>query len=441
FVIATGEIGGLALPTRVGLSALAVVALSFVLRRLSLEPLERIRQVADALAAGSDAPRLRLDRGDERDAAARAMNRLAERLGEQIRDAGREAQRLEAVLAELVEGVLVLDLEGRITLANPGFRELFGVWGPVEGRTVIEVLRLPEVDDLLTSARDAAAALVRDVEVRGRGQADRILLAHAAGFPSKGPRVGVLAVFHDVTQVRRVDRVRRDFIANASHELRTPLTAIQGFAETLASTSPLDPEETATYLGVIQRNARRMTTLIDDLMELSRIESDAAPAALDFGPVDVCRVARTQLADLAPRLERAKLEAECLSDSAPPAWTDRHALERILENLLTNAIRYTDAGGRITVEVVPRADRLEVTVADTGIGIPKDVQDRIFERFYRVDAARSRAVGSTGLGLSIVKHLLQSIRGEIRVESEPGQGSRFIVSLPRASGDPEVPAG
>ncbi|MEZ4291368.1 MAG: histidine kinase dimerization/phospho-acceptor domain-containing protein [Myxococcota bacterium] len=174
-------------------------------------------------------------------------------------DAGREAQRLEAVLAELVEGVLVLDLEGRITLANPGFRELFGVWGPVEGRTVIEVLRLPEVDDLLTSARDAAAALVRDVEVRGRGQADRILLAHAAGFPSKGPRVGVLAVFHDVTQVRRVDRVRRDFIANASHELRTPLAAIQGFAETLASTSP-STRRRRPPISAIQRNARRMTT-------------------------------------------------------------------------------------------------------------------------------------------------------------------------------------
>jgi len=422
---------GWAGPARIGVGLLVALGLSFALARIAIGPLRRIKRVADALSAGTDAPRLRLEARDERDEAARSMNRLADRMGEQIADAGREAQRLEAVLAEMAEGVLVLDLSGRITLANNGFRELFDAWGPLDGRTSIEVLRLSEVDDLLSAARDASEAVVRDVEVRGRGRSDRVLLASAAGFPSHGPRIGVLAVFRDVTEIRRVDRIRRDFIANASHELRTPLTSIQGFAETLA-TSSLEEEEMRSYLGVIQRNAQRMTTLIDDLMELSRIESDSSSAVLAHAAVDICAVARTLLDDMAPRLSRAKIDAHLATEQAPRAWADRHALERVLENLITNAIRYTDEGGSITIEVTTRATFLEIGVADTGIGIPEKAHDRIFERFYRVDAARSRAVGSTGLGLSIVKHLVQAMGGEIRVESELGTGSCFIVSLPRA---------
>jgi two-component system phosphate regulon sensor histidine kinase PhoR len=335
-------------------------------------------------------------------------------------------------MAGMVEGVLVLDLSGRILLVNPAFRELFDVWGPVVDRTLLEVLRLPEVDDLLRDASEANEPVVRDIAFRGA--IDRRILGHAARFPSTGPPAGSLAVFHDVTELRRVDRVRRDFIANASHELRTPLTSIQGYAETLSG-GRLSVEDQDRCLSTILRNVSRMRNLIDDLMDLSKIEND--PGGIDRVPVDVVRVARVLIADLGKRLEAEGLTATLGTETSALAWGDRGAVEQVLENLLTNAIRYTDPGGQIRVDVETKADLLEVSVSDTGIGIPEESRDRIFERFYRVDAARSRAVGSTGLGLAIVRHLVQAMGGTVRVESELGVGSRFTFTLART---PENPA-
>ena len=430
---APGSFGMALFATLLGLGFILSFALSFPLAAMLLEPLEEVRELSTEIRAGRRDQRLLWSYGDERDATAIALNRMADSLGREIEEAQREAQQLEAVMSGMVEGVMVLDLQGRIVLVNPGFREVFGVWGPVRDRTALEVLRHPEIDDLLREARDQQEPVIRDVHVRG-GKG-RTILAHATRFPSSGPAVGLLAVFQDVTEIRRVDKVRRDFIANASHELRTPLTSIQGFAETLSS-GALSAEDQERCLGTILRNVSRMRDLIDDLMELSRIENDAS--RLDRTSVDVLRLTRELLVDLQKRLASQQIRAEIVSKSAPPAWGDRGALEQVLENLLTNAIRYTDAGGEIRISAEPKAELLEVTVADTGIGIPENARDRIFERFYRVDAARSRAVGSTGLGLSIVRHLVQAMGGTIRVESEIGIGSRFIFTVPRAP-EPSFP--
>jgi two-component system phosphate regulon sensor histidine kinase PhoR len=400
---------------------------SVVIARMLLAPLGAVRQLAEALTRGQRDPRLIWSYGDERDATAVALNQMADRLGRDIDEAKREAQQLEAVMSGMVEGVLVLDLGDRIQLVNPGFRELFRVWGPVNGRSVLEVIRQPEIDDLLREARDRRDPVVRDVRVQGGG--NRTVLAHAVRFPSEGPPAGTLAVFHDVTDVRRVDRVRRDFIANASHELRTPLTSIQGYAETLAS-GGLPEDARSRAIETILRNVTRMRDLIDDLMELSRIENEGMP--LERSRVDVVRLARELLVDQQKRIQSAGLTAQLIPHDDAAVLCDRAGLHHVLENLVTNAIRYSDVGGRITLSVEPRDAMLEITVADTGIGIPEEARERIFERFYRVDAARSRAVGSTGLGLAIVRHLVQAMGGTIRVESELGEGSRFIVSLPRA---------
>lgn len=410
-----------------GIGLVAALLLSTRLTRMVLTPIEQVRELADELATGRRDQRLRWFYRDERDAAAAALNRMADRLVREIDQAQSEAQQLEAVMAGMVEGVLVLDLSERILLVNPGFRELFDVWGPVRDRSLLEVIRLPAVEDLLRAAKSQAEPVVRDISVHGGSE--RKILGHAARFPSIGPPAGTLAVFHDVTEVRRVDQVRRDFIANASHELRTPLTSIQGYAETLQSGS-LSEADRERCLATILRNVSRMRNLIDDLMDLSRIEND--PSALERNRVDVARVARELLADLQRRLTSEQLTATIEAEGAAFAWGDRGAIEQILENLLTNAIRYTDAGGRIRVEISPKADVLEVAVEDDGIGIPEKSRSRIFERFYRVDAARSRALGSTGLGLSIVRHLVQAMGGTIRVESELGAGSRFVFTLPRA---------
>jgi signal transduction histidine kinase len=223
--------------------------------------------------------------------------------------------------------------------------------------------------------------------------------------------------------------VRRDFIANASHELRTPLTSIQGFADTLAS-SNLSEEQRSQYLGTIVRNTQRMSGLIDDLLTLSRIESGVS--ALERTSLDVLRVVETLVADFAPRFEEASIGVEVHADRVPACYADRDALEQILSNLLSNATRYSNPGSRVDIRIAERGGYVEIRVEDTGIGIPAEDLERIFERFYRVDAARSRALGSTGLGLSIVKHLVRALDGELHVESEPGKGSCFSFTLPIA---------
>jgi two-component system phosphate regulon sensor histidine kinase PhoR len=268
--------------------------------------------------------------------------------------------------------------------------------------------------------RVATAIAVREMTVRA--EKERVLLMHASGFPEDGPRAGTVAVFHDVTELRRVDQVRRDFIANASHELRTPLTSIRGFADTL-SNSKVPPEDLDQYLDVIVRNAQRMSDLIDDLLTLSRIESDAAN--LQFGSVDIHRLIETVAAEFAPRFREGSISVAIHGDDVPDCRCDRDAFEQVISNLLSNAARYSNEGSQVDVRLEVQGDRVEVSVTDTGIGIPKDDLERIFERFYRVDAARSRALGSTGLGLSIVKHLVRAMGSEIQVESELGKGTTF----------------
>jgi two-component system phosphate regulon sensor histidine kinase PhoR len=252
-------------------------------------------------------------------------------------------------------------------------------------------------------------------------------------LPGDGLRAGTVAVVHDLTAIRHLDKVRQDFIANASHELKTPLTAIRGFAETLLSGGASE-EELERYLAVISRNAERMNSLVEDLLSLSRIESGTSK--LEPTAVDLHDLAKIALEDLAQRLEAASIEASVVADAGSIALADKRSVEQVLGNLLDNAVKYTDAGGRIAIriEAAPNGSAkhmLRLSVEDSGPGISQSECSRIFERFYRIDAARSRALGGTGLGLSIVKHLVQAMGGEIYVESEPGQGSRFRFTLPR----------
>ena len=420
-------------PGRTVLLLLAVAALAYLVSRrvtrMALAPLEQIGEVARRIGQGDADARLLWNLHDERDAYAGIVNRMADHVQRELEGTRRNVQQLEAVMAEMIEGVLVLDSNERIVLVNAAFRELFDIWGEVQDRPVVELIRLPAVDDILSRARDSAQPVFEDIEIRGH--VARTVWGRAARFPSAGPRAGTLAVFHDVTEIRRVDRVRRDFVANASHELRTPLTSIQGYAESLAS-GPMTAAEVEVHVSAIQRNARRMRDLIDDLMDLSRIESEGG--APDPSRIDVVKLVQTLVGDAGARLSHARIEARVVATATPIAWADRKALEQVLENLLTNAIRYSDEGSTIAIEIDERADAIEISVEDTGIGIPDDALDRIFERFYRVDASRSRAIGSTGLGLAIVRHLVQAMGGTIRVESQLGRGSRFRFTLPRASG-------
>jgi len=407
-----------------GLGLIAALGLSYLLSLFSLRPIRELQEVVGDIAAGKLDRRLGWEDRDERGEIAGAINRLARKMRESIDTAERQQLRLEAVLSSMVEGVLVIDNEGKVRLVNPRGQELLAIWGSFEGRSVPEIVRSPEVDSALQAAERSDSIVVREMTVQSEKQ--RVLLMHASGFPEEGPRAGTVAVFHDVTELRRVDHIRRDFIANASHELRTPLTSIRGFADTLAS-SDIPKEDFGQYLDVIVRNAQRMSDLIDDLLTLSRIESSASE--LDCDVVDVRRVIDTVVNDFGPRFNEASIEVSVRGEDIPDCLCNRDAFEQVVSNLLSNAARYSNPGSQVEVSLEVCDGLLEVAVTDTGIGISADDLERIFERFYRVDAARSRALGSTGLGLAIVKHLTRAMGSEIQVQSELGKGSRFSFAL------------
>jgi two-component system phosphate regulon sensor histidine kinase PhoR len=423
-----------------GVMAIAVVAALGLLHAFvwwfHRRPLAGVRRIAAAVAEGrldARAPRL-ADR--ELAQIARAIEQVAARLRSSLREGIRDEAQHGAVLEAMVEGVLVVDVRGVILLANSRLRELFDIRGEITGRPLLEGVRNTDLDAILAESAKTDETVARSIALSGPNH--RTLEVLAARFPSEGERSGTVTVFHDTTELMRLEEVRRDFVANASHELRTPLAAIRGFAETLLESASLSPEEQKNYLEVIHRHAQRLSSLVEDLLELSTIESRTL--RLEIAPVDVARTAENLIADSGLRLEERRIAAALRSDGLPLALADARALDQVLGNLLDNALKYTEPGGSIEIGVEERFGRVRVTVADSGIGIPPEDTSRIFERFYRVDRARSRALGGTGLGLSIVKHLVQAMGGEISVKSQLGRGSTFTFTLP-AAGAPERPPG
>lgn len=403
------------------------LALSYALSWLTLRPIREMRRVAAAIAEGRLDDRVSLGAGAELADIARAINRMAEQLRLRLEEVTREKEQLRAVLEGMVEGVLVVDAKGTVLLANSKLREFYGVSSDIVGRPLLEAIRDAELEESVARAASTDEPVAAEIGVGGR--VPRTLRVHAARFPSNGtPRVGTVAVFHDVTELERLESVRRDFVANASHELRTPLAAIRGFAETLLRNGDLSERDRRSYLEVIDRHAQRLGNLVGDLLELSTIESHKAP--LQQQSIDVRSFARELVADWEPRIGERQLDVSVRGEGEAMAWVDPRALEQVLTNLFDNALKYTEPGGTIELGVESDGGFVCLRVRDSGIGIPQEDLSRIFERFYRVDKARSRALGGTGLGLSIVKHLVQRMGGKIRVESDLGVGSTFSVTLP-----------
>jgi len=411
--------------TTLGLTALLVAIASALLARSLRQPLTELRAGVEAIRAGRGQGRSRPRVSSELGKIASAIDRDAAALRAALDASADDKQQLEAVLAAMVEGVLVLDQDGRVTLANPRLRELLDIWTDIDGRRPLELVRNSAIDEALRAAASNDEVVIRELE--GVGPEERAVLMHAARVASGGPRAGTVAVFHDVSEIRRLEQVRTDFIANASHELRTPLTSIQGYADMLLAGPALDAA-TESALRVIDRNARRLNALVEDLLELSRIEGRRSP--LRPGETDVRHICAQLAEDAIARLDDAGVSVRVEGEAKVLAWADPRALEHVISNLLDNAIKYTEAGGKIWIR--PSVDQKTVTVevTDTGIGIPEEDQNRVFERFYRVDKARARALGGTGLGLSIVKNLVQAMHGEIYLESVSGKGSTFRFTLP-----------
>ena len=369
--------------------------------------------------------------GDELEGLARALNESAARLNAGIGVLTDERNRTVAILGSMIEGVAVISEGERILFSNRAFSRILGLQdaGEIEGRALLEVARQ---SDLLASMKMALGGQEQVTSEIVVGTVRPRSFAVTAAPVQAASHKGAVLVLHEITELRRLERVRQDFVANVSHEFRTPLTAIQGFAETLLGGALEDPINRRRFVEIIREHAMRLARLTEDLLKLSRIE--AGQLKLEFRPVSVAQLIDScmETAQLKAVPKRLSLAVD-LPGELPPVRGDANSLQEVLQNLLDNALQYTPAGGKIEVSALSTDSRVVVTVADTGIGIPQVEQERIFERFYRVDAARSREAGGTGLGLSIARHIMEAHGGHLWVESAVGEGSRFHFSIPIAA--------
>jgi two-component system phosphate regulon sensor histidine kinase PhoR len=364
----------------------------------------------------------------------RAENQaLAGRLEQLQAEAG--AQRA-ALIENMGEGVLLLDRDGRVELFNRAFAQMFQVRDDLRGRPVLEALRSHELDEVVRRTRETGQVLGAELELRSP---EPHSLQINAALHGAGAARGMILVFHDLTRLRRLENLRKEFVANVSHELRTPLSLIKGYAETLLDHPPHDSEQARRFLQIIVRHADRLTYLIEDLLTLSSLESGTA--LLNPTTVALRGLVARAFEDLAARATERGVTLVNETPEDLEAYADADRVLQVLFNLLDNAIKYGRPQGRVVVggRVTPE-DRVEMWVRDDGPGLPREALGRVFERFYRVDRNRSREQGGTGLGLAIVKHIVQSHGGEVRVESEPGQGATFYFTLPRRSGQAGVRA-
>jgi two-component system, OmpR family, phosphate regulon sensor histidine kinase PhoR len=399
--------------------------------RILVQPLNEMIGVVGKFAEGLFNWRVRLGtRDDELGQMGNALNRMAREAGEKIDRLAKNLAETEALLRGMEEGVLILDLNGRIKQMNGAMGTILAHAFPSDvGKHYLEVFRDPELNDLIQATLADKKGYRRSLSPLGQPGKTFQVQSSLVQYPDSGGE-GVIVVFHDVTDLKRLERVRQDFVANVSHELRTPLAAIKGYVEALGDGGLQDPARAKQFLRVIQRHSERMDKIVSDLLLLSELES--ADRVLQRETVHLPELIRTALETLRPLAEGKKqnLRVEPL-EGLPTLRADSQKIHQVLINLLHNAISYTPEGGSITVETTPVPDGVEVSVTDNGIGIPSGDLSRIFERFYRVDKGRSRELGGTGLGLSIVKHIVEAHGGHVRVESKPGKGSRFTFFLPR----------
>lgn len=333
----------------------------------------------------------------------------------------------QALFNSMVEGVLLLDGNGRVRLVNQALEQLFGLAGDIRGRTMMEALRLHELQELVNRAMVDGQVLGYELELPGLD--DRCLQVNATALLSRhGKQQGMILVFHDLTRLKQLENTRQEFVANVSHELRTPLSMIKGYVETLINGAKDDPTVATRFLQTIEKHADRLTYLIEDLLTISRLES--GQIVLSLQKVELRPLVDAVVNDLHSRASDKKV---VLENQVPPELTvraDGDRLQQVLFNLVDNAIKYGRPEGQVWIGAsLTDEQTIEISVRDNGPGIPPDAIDRIFERFYRVDKARSREQGGTGLGLSIVKHIVQSHHGEVWVKSAVGQGTTFFFTL------------
>jgi len=408
--------------------ALAATGAAWMLSRRLTWRIGRLRSAVEVMAGGRaemPAP----DSDDELGALAQSLGNAASQMNELVEKVNLLGARRDAILTGMVEGVLAVDGELRVTFCNAAFAGAFGARGPVPpGLPVLRLVRDPGFLEMLRTVVESGEMMKQRMQLpAGDGRSFEVQAAPLAGDPAHG----AMAILHDITDLERLERVRKDFVANVSHELRTPLTAIRGYAETLLDGALDDPEHRRRFVEIIQSHAIRLNNIASDLLTLSELESGRPP--VEPGPISVLAMLESAMHTVETEAKMRQVQLGWGPVEDVEVMGNRLRLEQAFVNLLDNAVKFNRQGGEVWVESGNTdAGMVDITVADSGIGIPSQDLPRIFERFYRVDKARSREVGGTGLGLSIVKHVVEQMHGTVVVESVLGKGSRFTVTLPRA---------
>jgi len=418
----TGKIawGGLA-------AALIVACLAWLIARRISRPLEAMRQGAENFALGDFSRRIGEEGAEELAALARAMNEMAAELDLRLRTIGSQHAQLQAVFGSMVEGVITVDGQGRLKEINRAGARLLGIDpDQAKGRDLVLAIRNTSLQRLIMDALAGEDPVEGEFVLTDERAREKFFQAHGVELPGQG----ALLVINEVTSLRQLEKVRRDFVANVSHELKTPITSIEGFAETLQDGALEEAEEAKNFVAIILQQARRLHAIVEDLLSLSRIEQEEAHQQI---PLQELPLAETIQAAVQACAGRAADKKTRLAVSCPEnlkARLNPALFEQAIINLVDNAIKYSPEGREVAITAESGPDGVRVMVRDQGMGIAVEDQARIFERFYRVDKARSARMGGTGLGLAIVKHIIQAHHGRIRVESSPGQGSVFIIHLP-----------
>ena len=417
------------------IAVLAAIVSLAVSRRLT-RPLEHMLGAAGRMAQGDLASRVPETDSVELSGLATTLNQMAEQLANRIDSLTHQRNELEAILSSTVEGVLAVDRDQRLITMNAAAATLFGLAPEkAQGTRLIEAVRSSVLQDQVAASL-ATGEATREEIVFHNGR-ERFVQSQAAVIrDARGDGVGAVIVLHDVTQLRLLENVRREFVANVSHELRTPITSIKGFVETLLDGAMDDPAAAERFLGIVSRQVDRLQAIIEDLLLLSRLEQAPVQTAADREARPLDALLRSACELCAPKAEAKGIRVQVACESSLRVHVNVRLVEQAIANLIDNAINYSDPGSRVRVAGEAHGTMVAVEVTDDGQGIDESHLERIFERFYRVDKARSRELGGTGLGLAIVKHIARSHGGTVSVESAVGQGSTFTLELPGADAYP-----